>query len=73
MLHFLLCQILRINHNKIQGLILQNEQVDPIVSNLVSLLVRCTREKDSVVSGLAGKCLGSIGAIDPGENLLQLS
>jgi hypothetical protein len=47
-------------------LILQNDQVDPIVTNLVSLLVRCTREKDNYISGLAGKCLGRIGAVDPG-------
>jgi len=63
---FFLFQLLRDNNDKIQGLILQNEQVDPVVSNLVCLLVRCTREKDSFVSGLAGKCLGSMGAIDPG-------
>ena len=62
----LLLQVLNLNQTTLQGLILLNELVDPVVSNLIFLLVKCARDKDTTVSGLAAKCLGCIGAIDPG-------
>ena len=48
---------------------IQNDEVDPLVTNMVDLLVKCAREKDSYVSGLAGRCLGILGAIDPGTTI----
>ena len=62
----LLLQVLNLNQKNLQGLIQLNELVDPVVSDLVFLLVKCARDKDTTVSGLAAKCLGCIGAIDPG-------
>ena len=61
-------QLLRLNQQTLSNLIIQSDQVDPIVTILVDLLVRCTREKDSFVAGLAGKGLGLIGAVDPGKS-----
>lgn len=38
----------------------------------IPLLLKCAREKDSYVSGMAAKCLGSIGAVDPGKRKILL-
>lgn len=41
--------------------------VDPIVCRLVEQLMSCTTVNDASVVASAGRCLGFIGAVDPGK------
>ena len=71
-----LFELLRLNQESLQSLILCNEEVDPIIADLITKLLECVRSSDSKVTVQAGACLGALGAVDPGrihfaENLNQ--
>ncbi len=55
------------NQSKLQELIVGAERADPIVNHIVDLLVSSTLDADPEVAGLAGDCLGHVGAVDPGR------
>ncbi|KAK7116236.1 hypothetical protein V1264_001954 [Littorina saxatilis] len=63
-------KLLRENRDSIYDLILGSESTEPVVSELVSLLLRGCQESDSKMQCLYGQCLGELGALDPGR--LQL-
>ena len=59
--------ILRLNQESLHGMILSNEEVDPMISQLFSQLLLTVRSSDVRVSSLSGACLGALGAVDPGR------
>jgi len=62
-----LIQSLQVNKDALHSLVLSNETAHPIISQLVTVLLSGCREPDPTIRGLIGKCLGEIGAIDPGR------
>ena len=46
--------LLKLNQDKLQGLVLSNEETDPFISFLILKLLECCRSSDSKVSSLAG-------------------
>ena len=61
-------QVLRNNQGKLQGLIMASDQVDRNVTETIKLLLKCTRDQtDRLVTSMAARCLGKIGAVDPGR------
>ena len=59
--------ILRLNQESLHVMILSNEEVDPMISQLFSKLLDTVRSSDVKVSNLSGACLGALGAVDPGR------
>ena len=59
--------LLKFNQGKLQGLIMSSDQVDSVVTQIILTLLKSTRESDKTVTALAAKCLGKIGAVDPGR------
>ena len=58
---------LQTNKDVLHSLVLSSETAHPVVSSLVTVLLSGSREPDAVTRGLIGKCLGEIGAVDPGR------
>ena len=59
--------ILRLNQESLHVMILSNEEVDPMISQLFSKLLESVRSSDVKVSNLSGACLGALGAVEPGR------
>ncbi|KAL3865678.1 hypothetical protein ACJMK2_043042 [Sinanodonta woodiana] len=47
--------------------VIGNETADPVVSQLISVLLKGCREQDPRVQSLYSECLGELGAVDPGR------
>lgn len=62
-----LIQSLQVNKDIFHSLVLTSETACPIISQLVNVLLSGCREPDATTRGLIGKCLGEIGAVDPGR------
>ena len=58
---------LQVNKDVLHSLVLSSETVHPVISQLVTVLLSGCREPDPATRGLIGKCLGEIGAVDPGR------
>ena len=58
---------LQVNKDIFHSLILSSETASPVISQLVNGLLSGCREPDATTRGLIGKCLGEIGAVDPGR------
>lgn len=58
---------LQVNKDVLHSLVLSSETAHPIISQLVTVLLSGCREPDPTTRGLIGKCLGEIGAVDPGR------
>lgn len=68
--HMALCKLihcLQVNKDVLHSLVLSSEAAHPIISQLVTVLLSGCRDPDSTTRGLIGKCLGEIGAVDPGR------
>ncbi|XP_076443272.1 serine/threonine-protein kinase ATR-like isoform X2 [Babylonia areolata] len=63
-------RLLREKKDSIYAFILGSESADPVISQLVSVLLHGCREADGQLQCLYGQCLGELGALDPGR--LQL-
>ncbi|XP_064607735.1 serine/threonine-protein kinase ATR-like [Liolophura sinensis] len=59
--------LLQQHQSAIHKLIIGNETADPIISQLVSVLLTGCRESDQRAQLLYAECLGELGAIDPGR------
>ncbi|XP_070572431.1 serine/threonine-protein kinase ATR-like isoform X2 [Ptychodera flava] len=57
--------LLHNNQAALHELILANENVHPVVSQLASVLLGGCREPDPVARNMFGECLGELGAIEP--------
>ena len=62
-----LIHCLQVNKDVLHSLVLSSETAHPVVSQLVTVLLSGCREPDPTTRGLIGKCLGEIGAVDPGR------
>merc|ERR1719397_1575990 len=64
-----LSSVLENNMGGVQGLVVCSDRTDPLVTRLVSSLVKTlsSREPDSEVRYLASLCLGKLGPVDPGR------
>ncbi|XP_013417435.1 serine/threonine-protein kinase ATR-like isoform X2 [Lingula anatina] len=60
-------QTLHSNQTALHELLLGNETVDPVISQLVAVLLDSCRESDSSARNVVGECLGELGAVDPGR------
>jgi len=58
---------LQVNKDVLHSLVLSSETAHPVISQLVNVLLSGCREPDPTARGLIGKCLGEIGAVDPGR------
>jgi len=58
---------LQANKDALHSLVLSSETVHPIISQLVSVLLSGCRDPDPTTRGLISRCLGEIGAVDPGR------
>nr|XP_034325117.1 serine/threonine-protein kinase ATR isoform X2 [Crassostrea gigas] len=47
--------------------IIGNETADPIISQLVSVLLKSCRDSNQRAQGLIAECIGELGAVDPGR------
>lgn len=47
--------------------VLDSEMVEPVISQLVTVLLRGCQDVNPEVRLLCGECLGELGAIDPGR------
>uniref|UniRef100_A0A3Q3H1G2 Serine/threonine-protein kinase ATR n=1 Tax=Labrus bergylta TaxID=56723 RepID=A0A3Q3H1G2_9LABR len=57
-------------HNKQEWLLRQvcaSEAVEPVISNLVSVLLKGCQDSSPEARLLCGECLGELGAVDPGR------
>ena len=59
--------LFRMNQGRLQGLIVTNDLVDPMISRVIESLIQCSQDSDPVIVNFAGQCLGLIGALDPGR------
>lgn len=59
--------LLHSSQKQLHQYMLDNETADPIVSQLISVLLSVCKVPDPRVRCLIGDCLGEIGAIDPGR------
>jgi len=55
------------NKDVLHSLILGSETAHPVISQLVTVLLSGCREPDATTRSLIGKCLGEVGAVDPGR------
>ena len=65
-----LLHVLKSNQGKVQGLILSSDQVNVSITRLINLLmslIAISSEDDISIACIAGKCIGSLGAVDPGR------
>ncbi|XP_060075850.1 serine/threonine-protein kinase ATR-like, partial [Ylistrum balloti] len=62
-----LLKLLRDEKDKLYEYVNSNETADPVISNLVSLLLQGCRETDPRAQCLYAECIGELGAIDPGR------
>lgn len=62
-----LTHCLQTNKDVLHSLILSSETAQPVVSQMVTVLLSGCREPDATTRGLIGRCLGEIGAVDPGR------
>ncbi|ELT94946.1 hypothetical protein CAPTEDRAFT_164972 [Capitella teleta] len=62
-----LFNLLQENQSAIHQMLLGSESVDPVISQMVNTLLHGCREADPKIRTLYGKCLGELGAIDPGR------
>ena len=46
--------LLKLNQEKLQGLVLSNEETDPFITFLIMQLLECSRSTESKVASLAG-------------------
>ena len=46
--------LLKLNQDKLQGLVLSNEETDPFITFLIVKLLECSRSSESRVASLAG-------------------
>ncbi|KAK3087904.1 hypothetical protein FSP39_012312 [Pinctada imbricata] len=60
-------KLLREDKEKFYDYVIGNETADPIVTELVSVLLKGCRETDSRAQCLYAECIGEVGAIDPGR------
>lgn len=60
-------KLLRDEKEKLYQYVNSNERADPVVSNLVALLLLGCRETDPRAQCLYAECIGELGAIDPGR------
>ncbi|XP_022800792.1 serine/threonine-protein kinase ATR-like [Stylophora pistillata] len=60
-------QLLHDNQATLHGYVLSNETVDPIIPQLISVLMSSCRVTDAEVKILVAECLGELGAVDPGR------
>ncbi|XP_074649776.1 serine/threonine-protein kinase ATR-like [Tubulanus polymorphus] len=60
-------QLLRSQQKELHEYIMGKERTDPIISQMVSVLLNGCRETDMKTKALFGECLGEIGGIDPGR------
>lgn len=47
--------------------VLDSEMVEPVISQLVTVLLRGCQDVNTEARLLCGECLGELGAIDPGR------
>ncbi|XP_033108232.1 serine/threonine-protein kinase ATR-like isoform X2 [Anneissia japonica] len=59
--------LLHDNQAAFHEFVMGRETVDPIVSELVSVMLSGCRDSDKTTRSLYGECLGELGAIDPGR------
>ena len=65
-----LLHVLKSNQGKVQGLILASEQADISITRLFNLLLgfsSISSSEDKNIASIAGQCIGSLGAVDPGR------
>ena len=65
-----LLHVLKTNQGKVQGLILASDQVDISITRLINLLIvfsAISSNEDKNTASIAGQCIGSLGAVDPGR------
>ena len=65
-----LLHVLKSNQGKVQGLILASDQVDSSITRLINLLLgfsTISSTEDKNTASIAGQCIGSLGAVDPGR------
>ncbi len=62
-----LLQLLHLNTARLQELVVNSDEADPVISYLVLILLGATRTNSESVASMAGSCLGKIGAVDPGR------
>lgn len=53
--------------------VLDSEMVEPVISQLVTVLLRGCQDVNPEARLLCGECLGELGAIDPGRLDLSLA
>ena len=58
---------LQMNKDVLHSLVLSSETAHPVISQLVTVLLSGCRDPDPITRGLIGRCLGEIGAVDPGR------
>lgn len=58
-------KLLEVNRENLNELILGNNGLDPIIGELVELLIKVFREKDSNLHLACSICIGELGAIEP--------
>lgn len=46
---------------------LRSDSVDPVIKELINMLLQCCNEQKKDTLSLVGKCFGLLGAIDPGR------
>ncbi|KAL8622805.1 hypothetical protein ACOMHN_026926 [Nucella lapillus] len=63
-------RLLREKKDSIYALILGSESAEPVISQLVSVLLHGCQEAEGHLQCVYGQCLGELGALDPGR--LQL-
>ena len=65
-----LLHVLKSNQGKVQGLILASDQADVSITRLFNLLLgfsSISSSEDKNIASIAGQCIGSLGAVDPGR------
>ncbi|PIK55504.1 putative serine/threonine-protein kinase atr [Apostichopus japonicus] len=63
--------LLYTNQSSLHEFVMGSEDVDSIITELLSVLLSGCRDSNSEAQSLFGECLGALGAVDPG--LLDLS
>ena len=48
-------------------MLIRSENIDGILKQTIDVLLTCSKAHDQETFGLIGKCLGQLGAIDPGR------
>ncbi|XP_068737355.1 serine/threonine-protein kinase ATR-like isoform X2 [Montipora capricornis] len=60
-------QLLHDNQATLHGYVLSNETVDPIIPQIISVLMSSCHKNDPESKVLVAECLGELGAVDPGR------